>query len=98
MKFDITKESHNHVMGRVELEGVLAGVKGTPNRKDVLATVASAKSVNPDLVVIVKIAQPFGKRSVTVSALVYPSVDAAKKARAYYAKRGTKEKKAAPAK
>jgi ribosomal protein S24E len=96
MKFEITKETHNHLMGRVELEGLLTGAKSTPTRKEVLALVAGAKSVNPEQVVIQKVAQPFGVRQVKVTATVYPNVEAVKKSRGYFAKRGVaKEKKAA---
>ncbi len=94
LKFVITKETQNHVVGRVELEGMLSGVTSTPSRHDVLTAVAHAKSVSPDQVVILKVGQAFGTRGATVVAHVYASAEsAAKSAPAFFGKRGVAEPK-----
>jgi len=91
---EITGQKKNDLFKRTEVTAVKHSNAGTPNRKEIIAELASDLKVPAERIVVDKVAQKFGFKQVTVSARVYDSADALKKIEPAYKAARTEHKKA----
>lgn len=62
MEIKIRSETENSTLSRKEIECYITSTGSTPSIKEVTTEVSKKMSMNPDLVVVVKLEQPFGTR------------------------------------
>ncbi|MFH1257777.1 MAG: hypothetical protein ABIG96_03885 [Candidatus Micrarchaeota archaeon] len=93
MEMQVLEEKANDVLGRREII-VKIPVESTPSRKDVMKALQAHFTAAEEQIVIDKIEQPFGTKSVKVFAKIYGKAEDAKNEPAYKGKRGVEEKKA----
>lgn len=75
MKLDVKDKKENKLLSRTEVTADLAFDAATPSNKDVQAELAKKLSVEPELVIIKKIATGYGTRTAGVTAYAYTKKD-----------------------
>lgn len=98
----IDSKKKNSLFNRTEVNLTISEFEATPSRQDVAVALCKELDCKADALVIKKIHQPFGSKSVAVEALVYDSLEAVKQFERSYLRargkaKGNAEAKAEPA-
>ncbi len=80
MKLKILSKKNNSLFNRTEVTASATEFKSTPSRKELLEAMSTELKCDAGALVLEQIHQPFGSKSVTITAKVYDSPDAAAKA------------------
>ena len=94
-ELEVVSEKVNPLMGRKEMTLKMKAGQATPSHKHVMEAISSKFGNSQDCIVIDRIEQQFGAKTVKVLAKIYDKPEAAKLEPAYKFARVTGEKKAA---
>lgn len=93
MELKILKEKENPLLERTEITAK-SSFKTTPSRETICKEIGKQKGVKPELVVIRKIKQLFGKHETEINLVIYKNNEAMKKTEEkYFLERSQKKKK-----
>ncbi|PIN95823.1 hypothetical protein COU39_03895 [Candidatus Micrarchaeota archaeon CG10_big_fil_rev_8_21_14_0_10_60_32] len=93
MQMEITEKKRNELFKRFEVKAVKHSNAATPNRKEILAEIASDLKVPVERIAVDKVEQKFGDKQVAVYARAYDSADQLKKIEPAYKAARTEGKK-----